>query len=381
MKGAVRKRGATWSYYFTYNKKRIEKGGFGKKRLAEKALREALDDIETHGLINEVVHTLAELADYFFENVAPYKLKDSTFYNYKKCYEKHIEKELGGYGLRELTPALLQRFFDTKNKVLMRASMKPIKSILNNLFKAAYKQELIKENPLLKVELNGRKSERRELVGAEDLARLEKSLQGTQYHIAFQIGYYTGARVGEILGLTWDKIDFAKKKIKIEQNLQLIGNDLVLTTVKTESSRRVVALPDDLAVLLKKTIDLQKYRHSYSPTAYVCQNKKGSPFRRTALTWGICSHAKKLDFDFNFHQLRHFHATWLLEVGAPVKAVQKHLGHSRVDVTLNIYAHATAAMDAQLEKHLNEICHYGGKTVANEWQGVPECAGINTSRQ
>ncbi|MTL76640.1 site-specific integrase, partial [Turicibacter sanguinis] len=164
MKGSVRKRGDKWSYYFTIGKvdgkyKKKEKSGFATKKEAETALREALRQYETDGVVSKHSdYTLQEYIQYWFDTIAINYLKFETMHNYKCVATKHIYPEIGHLNIKKATPTVLQKYFSEKLKTYNADSIVSIiRNILSNTFKLAVKQNILPRNPMAQIELKSQK--------------------------------------------------------------------------------------------------------------------------------------------------------------------------------------------------------------------------------
>lgn len=361
MKGSVRKRGDKWSYYFTVGKvdgkyKKKEKGGFATKKEAEASLREALREFEINGLVeNSTDYTIEEYVKYWFDTVAVNYLKYKTMHSYRNVAQKHIYPEIGHIALKKATPLLLQKFFSEKLKTYSADSIvSQIRNILSNTFKLAVKQNILPRNPLSQIELKSNKSKENTVrsVSKEDIDNFMNEIKETRYYIAFLIAIQTGARRGEILGLTWDNIDFDTNTLTINKILQYQqGDGLVFSSTKTSSSVRTLLMTQKLVEELKQhKQDQDKKRdyygeHYYKDHSFVCCNDDGSPINPLSITQFTNKFSTKYGCHFRFHDLRHTHATLLLEADVNIKVVQKRLGHENIKTTLNVYSHVTNKLE------------------------------------
>lgn len=358
MKGSVRKRGEKWSYYFTYKQdgkyKKKEKGGFRTKKEAETALREILQQYEKQGFVqNNVTYTLQEYIEYWYDTVAITYLKYNTLVLYKRTMKNHINNELGFIKINNINPATLQKYFAEKQKILSNSSINAIKNILNNTFKLAIKQNILLSNPMKQLELRQKKIERKvSALSQDDLSKVLSEVAGTRYYIPFIISIQTGARRGEVLGLTWNDIDFENKRLSFKKSLLAKdGEGVELSTTKTASSNRSILMTEKLIEELIKwreeqTKNKQLYGdYYYSDYDFVCTNQDGSPINPKRLSTQINRLSKRLNIPLRFHDLRHTHATMLLEADVNIKVIQERLGHNDISTTLNVYSHVTPKIE------------------------------------
>ncbi len=126
-------------------------------------------------------------------------------------------------------------------------------------------------------------------------------------------------------------------------------NKFDITSPKTKASYRTIAVGSTLLTILKRFHTYQKenkvkYGPYYYDSAFVCTKDNGKPITPNVIKYYTGKLSDELDFPFNFHSLRHKHATMLLENGAKYKEIQQRLGHSRISTTLDTYSHVTNKM-------------------------------------
>lgn len=170
----------------------------------------------------------------------------------------------------------------------------------------------------------------------------------TTYRMVFELLFYSGCRSGEVLALTVADFDKAAGTISINKNYaRLDGKDYILPP-KTPKSKRIVTLPE------KVSQHLQAYINSmYQPQPgerlfpMLYKNTLGKMLKRTAATAGI----KKI----RVHDLRHSHASLLIEMGFPPLLISERLGHENIETTLQIYSHLYPNKAEEVAVKLNEF--------------------------
>lgn len=373
MQGSIRKRGKTWSYSFDLGKvdgkrKRKEKGGFKTKTEAQKALRIALNNYETNGIIvKESNITLSDYLDFWYENQICISCKYNTLAYYKSVINKHLKPELGSYKLRSLTPTILQQFFNNKYiNGFSNSSITNFHSILNGaLKKAVYPYQYIKDNPLNYIEIKRKKKsnlDKIKVISIDDFNTiLSRFPFGSNCHLLLQIAFNTGLRGGEICALTWNDIDFNNKTLTVNKTLITKPKGIFeIGTPKTQSSYRTISIGNTLINLLKKQKLFQKenklkYGEYYFESNQVCTKENGEMITPSTIKYLSRIINYELQIDFNFHMLRHTHATLLLENGANIKSIQERLGHANISTTLNTYSHVTKNMENKTVDILEKI--------------------------
>ncbi|HII4074226.1 TPA: tyrosine-type recombinase/integrase, partial [Enterococcus faecium] len=340
------------------SRKKVEKVGGDTRPEAEAALRKVLSDIDETGQYFLGTDTrVKQYLDFWMEEYVKLNLKYNTYENYRFTIKNHINGYLGKKKLTDLSPALLQNFINAEfKKGYSKKTMTITHSVLKNaLNMAVYPWGLIKQNPMLYVKIpkyEARPTTKKDLkiISLEDFDHmLEITPEGHPFYIPLNIGFYTGMRVGEVCGLTWDDVDFSNGTITVEK--QMVKNDgaWVYGTPKTSSSNRTIFIGQTLLAILKKHKKQQlenrmKYGKLYIDSNAVCTKEDGELVTPSVVKWNTRRISNALSISFNFHSLRHTHATLLLENGAKMKEISERLGHSRISITMDTYSHVTDKM-------------------------------------
>ena len=161
------------------------------------------------------------------------------------------------------------------------------------------------------------------------------------FKVAFEILYYCGTRMGELLALTWKHIDFDKRELKINSNVvknYLGDSKYLVTTPKTRSSIRTIPISEILVNDLKLLKEQQKKIYGFKESWFVLGSFDPiSPDRLRLRKNKNCELAKVKQI--RIHDFRHSCASLLISKGASVPLVAKYLGHTKIDETLNTYSH------------------------------------------
>lgn len=385
-KVGARRRGTGWQWYFDGAKvdgkrKQVCKGGFKTKKAALEAGTKALAEYNEAGLHFEPSEISTE--DYFwywYRQYVEQNLKKRTQDSYERIIRIHIAPKLGHYKLKALNPGVLQ---DVVNGIVTagysKAMMVNIKGVLNAaLDYAVHPLGYIKGNPMRYVRSpKAIKPPRvRRVITDEEIgAILDRFPEGSGFHVPLLIGYRTGLRIGEVYGLTWDDIDLEAGTLTVCKQLVSHGGRWYLDPPKTHASNRTIAMGDTLAKALKRACTAYRaheleYGEHFS-IQYVADDRQvvqadrsipvglqrvrlinakedGSMMSSDSFKYAArVIHYELGITDFDFHSLRHTHATLLLENGANIKDVQHRLGHGNIETTLQTYAHATDKMEQE----------------------------------
>lgn len=407
MNGGTRKRGSTWSYYFDLGKvdgkrKRKEKGGFRTKKEAESALAQAINEYNNAGSVFEPSEiTVTDYLNQWFDLYCKTNLKYNTQVGYLRIIQGHLVPRFGMYRLKAITPAMLQEYaVDLKMNGLSKNHLTGILSVFSAALNYAVEpMHYLTSNPMKYVKFPKveKKPRERIILTLDEWECIINRFADTRYYIPLMIGFFTGLRISETFALTWDDIDFKNRTITV--NKQVIkrnfgadvrkavekhtkrpqGSSWYFTTPKTAASNRTVKFGDTLYNALKvekkkQTKNEIQYGEYYTiHTLKPELDEKGNEIKRlmpvqkciqpalqrvhmvcisengeytSTDSFKYCSRVihKELLLAFDYHSLRHTHATLLIESGADVKDVQVRLGHTNIETTLNTYVHDTDKM-------------------------------------
>lgn len=386
----VRKRGQKWQYQFEAAKiegkrKQITKSGFNTKKEALEAGVKALAEYNNSGLHFEPSEiSMSDYLDYWLENYVKLNLRTNTITGYKGIVENYLKPALGIYKIKSLTPAILQSYINKRYvNGCTKNHLKQISSILNLSLKyAVHPCKFIKENPMQYISIPKYEKKSEEFIKTVTLKEfnniIDRFPENTDYYLPLMIGFHTGCRIGEVLALTWEDINFKTKTLSI--NKSLIFNDenkqWYFGPTKTFTSNRIIKIGDTLITILKKFQKKQMenklkygqyYKMLYSQEEIINnkrlqrlfilpanissgdlkqQNQICARIDGNLLTTNGMKYVSKvvnyeLNIDFKFHSLRHTHATLLIQNGANIKDVQTRLGHASIETTLDTYTHST----------------------------------------
>lgn len=225
--------------------------------------------------------------------------------------------------LKKLTAIQIQQFL---NGIVGSRKKELIFITLKDALTKAEKNKLIADNPFDVVEIVRTKKKPSVALTAEEEQRFVEVCKSCKEGVLYLLCLYQGLRLGEALALTYDDVDFENKQIRITKSL---NNFNELTTPKTDTSIRTIPL-------FKKTLSVLDPRGK----GVICKYSR-PVYQRQMVR--IC---KDLNLkNVSIHSLRHTFATRCAEAGVTAKVVQKWLGHSTLEMTLNVYTHVNAEFE------------------------------------
>lgn len=339
----------------TGKERRTTRRGFKTQKEAKQAERNLLLDVEENGLPSNQSDrfqdpTFEEIAYLWLES---YKttVKPSTFENVRSKVEKMTEEHFKEMKLKKITVAYCQKVVIelSKSYVLYNHYL----SVINRIFKYAVLMDVLNSNPFDKViKPKSRQTQRKgNFLTKEELKEFLKLAQNTTLSYFFPLVHlmsYTGLRQGEALALKWSDIDFENKKITVNKTAARIKEKQTLQTPKTKNSKRVISIdPATLSILRSWKKDQIKIyfkngKHFEGDENFIFTNQRGEwvhihNFIRYFKRF-IADHKLK---PITPHGLRHTHASLLFSAGVEPKNISDRLGHSTVQITLDLYTHIT----------------------------------------
>ena len=387
--GSLRRRGGRWYYRFYLageHGKPVQRefAGGESREEAEEHLRRAVFEYK-NGLRPEGRRMkLKELLERWLEEVRKSSRSNGTLMLYQNISGRICQDPIAGRALREITAADLQSYFDRLSreetgrggKRLSAGYLRIYRAVLQGAFRyAVFPGRLLSVSPMENVTLSPQGNTGLIGMTAEDP---QKTLSHQQYTalcqalaaspvlLPVEIAYYTGLRVGEACGLSWEDINMERRILTVRKSLRYNGatHRMELSTPKNGKARTVLfgeKLHNILQNAGRTGFPLQNYctlltengRQHYvvttqpadsgqmQPVNFVCRQKDGTMVspdlvektcRRAAQAAGIPA--------FHFHMLRHTYTTNLLRGGASPRDVQELLGHAELSTTMNVYAHS-----------------------------------------
>ncbi len=336
-----------WNIQYRYtdwqgNKKKSTKRGFNKKSEAEEWLRNFM--LVKQADFDMCVEDFLKL---YYADMET-RLREYTMRTKKYIIDLKILPFFGKLSMNAVKPTDIRNWQNSLIKQSYSPTyLKTINNQINAIFNYAVKYYDLQSNPCTKAGSMGKSNaeEMKFWTKQEFMQFIDCVMDKRQSYAAFMTLYWTGMRIGELLALTPQDIDFEKHTISISKSYQrLDGRDLI-TPPKTPKSKRIVSIPEFLVV------DLQEYLNSlygleatdrlFSVTKYYMEHEIQRGIKASGL--------KRI----RLHDLRHSHASLLIEMGFTPLAIAERLGHDRIETTMNTYAHLYPNKQGQMADQLD----------------------------
>lgn len=353
----IRKRGNKWSFTVnagidpvTGKRKQITRSGFASEKEAIRAAAKLEQELEAGRIAS--TPTLQEFATMYFETNVKNQVDDNTYVLQWHLMKQFVLPKLGKYKLDKITPFQLEKFYrDLLDEGVNRGTVKMISMVINKTFRTAQKWNYIIFNVTQHVKSPAYNPPKMKIWTAEEVKKFIEGTKGTRFHIAYVLALTTGMRMGEILGLMWEDIDFERKELRVIRSLQYNRvNGIILKKPKTDYSQRTIALPDSTVEAL-----LEHKQQQLPGVPMVVEYLAKHPYPQDVYH-EFQRQIKRLEMPkIRFHDLRHTHATLLLQMGVNPKVVAERLGHANIQVTLNTYSHVLPSMQRDAADRLNSL--------------------------
>lgn len=313
-----------------------------------------------------VVETNMTLDEWFDEwlNTCKKNCRDTTKRTYNIQYNR-IREELGWRKLTCLNLVVIQRAF---NNLKSDASRADCKSLLVDMLNRAMESDLIIKNVAVSVnaKISHDAQKEKRVLQPDEIELLFKSSKAGRLYPIFVIALNTGMRIGEIIGLTWDCIDFENSMIYVTQTLCYIPNNgnaiYELHPPKSKAGRRNIPMTKLVKeVLAEQKIWKDNVNDHFEPQTgfedLVFTSKTNRPLNFANIKDSINYLVKKINSEnpeinfehFTPHCLRHTFATNCIANGMKPKTLQKLLGHNSLQMTMDLYCHV---LDDTLKEEL-----------------------------
>ena len=350
-----------------------------------KEVKEKIQEFESRNMYIKKTEvrkqTFGEYLENWFINVRVYEVESSTYLRNEQTINYHIkDSSLYNAQMVNIDSELCQSLINKLSEKYSRSTISKVYVLLNMCFNYAFTKEHIGENPMMKVKmpkessLVTKKKEAKWLSSSdvEKFVQEAERVNTREFRIKGKVGervygvnayyailiIYTGLRIGELMALTWEDIDFKNKTLNVNKSRakgKIDGKTtLYIKDPKSESGTRIIPLSDRAIYALQKIKEYSTELKLNSDNNLIVANTSSeSNITRTVksmLFRAGCETEK-----CGLHALRHTFGSLLLEKGVDLKTISYLLGHSDITVTANIYLHITREKAINSVEVLNKV--------------------------
>ncbi len=283
------------------------------------------------------------------------KVREHTWMSKNNIIDKKILPYFANLKMNEIKPSdVLQwqnellNHTDSNGKTYSLTYLKTIHNQLSAIFNHAVNMYDLKSNPARKAGVIGKKESEKEMLfwTKEEYMKFSESMMDKPLSFyAFELLYWCGLRVGEMLALTPEDFDFERKTLRVNKSYQRLKGEDVVTAPKTDKSVRQVDMPDFLCEEMQDYINSIYGVESNQRIFPVTKSYMHHEMDRGCAETGV----KRI----RIHDLRHSHVSLLINMGFDAVTIGNRVGHESIDITFR-YAHMFPSTQKDIVKRLNE---------------------------
>lgn len=333
---------------WTGARRQICKRGFKTQREAKEFERLYLDQ---QGNTSDIL--FSSLVENYLEDMA-HRLKPTTMENKRFIINGKLLPYFGNLKICDIDTLKIRKwqnelisYRDEDGQPFSQTYLKTVNNQLSALMNYAVKHYGLTSNPCRAAGSIGKsKAEEMNIWTQEQYEQFSSAIQKSSVKLAFDVLFYTGMRSGELLALTPADI-LPSKRIDINKNYAKVNGEDLFLEPKTSKAKRCISIPDflynDICGYVSKLYGIEKNDRIF----YFTKHALDKEMKKTTVKAGL-PHIR-------VHDLRHSHASMLIELGFTPLEIADRLGHESVKTTLDTYSHLYPDKDQKLADRLNQF--------------------------
>ncbi|MCI9617002.1 MAG: site-specific integrase [Eubacterium sp.] len=334
------------SFYYTDwqgNRKRKKKEGFNTQREAKTWEIDFLNKMSL-----DCSMSFSNLAQLYLED-SETRCKPTTQISKVTCIKKWILPYFKDLAISQITPAMIRTWQNIIiNSGVAELTQHNINGYLSSVLNFAVKYYNLPFNPVTRVgSIGTTKADKIDFWTLEEYRQFISKEAKPAYKIEFEMLFYTGLRFGELFALTLNDVDLESGILTVNKNFVMVNGKYTLQTPKTHKSIRKISLP---RFLINDLIDYTSKLYGYKPNQnlfFFSNNTLAKELKKVAATAGV----KRI----RIHDLRHSHASLLINLNFSPTLIADRLGHEKVTTTLNTYGHLYPNKQSEVAEKLEQL--------------------------
>ena len=311
--------------------------------------------------------TVAQFLDDWLENSVKPSVRPRTYTSYEQMVRVHLKPILGHIPVTKLAPQDVQRFINVKlESGLSARTVEYGRAVLRRALNQALRWGMVPRNVATLVDPPRSKRPEIEPLTVEEAQAFLTAVKGDRLEALYTVALAVGLRQGEALGLRWQDVDLDAGTLAVRKQLQRLDGTLQLVDLKTDRSRRTIALPTVSVDVLRRHRILQLEERlaaggRWVESGLVFTTTIGTPIDARNLVKWFHEHRERASIrHIRFHDLRHTCATLLLVQGIHPRVVMDILGHSQISLTMDTYSHVIPSLQEEAAEKMNAILSRNG---------------------
>ncbi|QDM27886.1 site-specific integrase [Tardiphaga sp. vice304] len=373
MKGSIRERSpGHWAIILdqrdaaTGQRKRKWHSFAGTKRQAQVECARLISELKGGNYLEPSKTTVAQFLDRWIDDIKA-RVSPRTHERYEEIAKKNIVPLIGGTVLSALRPAAISAAY-TKALAegrrdgsggLSPRTVHHMHRILKQALSQAVRWEILSRNPADAVDPP--KVEKKPMLtyGLPETVDVIEAMKGTDMFVPALLAVLCGMRRGEIAALRWRNVDLVAGQISVAESAEQTKAGVRYKVPKSGAGRTLAlsgTVVDELkAHRVRQGEGLLKLGEKLTDASFVCAQADGSALKPRAITqaWVKLISGSEV-IRRRFHDLRHAHATHLLQSGVHPKVASERLGHSNIGITLDLYSHVIPGMQEDAASRVDD---------------------------
>jgi integrase len=360
---STRKRGKTYSARWrSAQGDPLEKGGFLTKKEAQAFgnEQEVLERKQKNTRPSDLNMTLTQFVVDVWRHTLD--VSEDTKEGYERELNSHILPVFGEMRMSSIKPADIEAWMVRLKQVgpnganaLADKTIERHVNLLASILKKAVQNGYLHTSPFAQIKRKKAKAKRK--IVPLDPKTVQKIAAGfaERFRLIIWIGFYTGMRPSEALGLTWGQLDFVNGTITIDRQLSRSTKKIFSDHLKTTASYRVIAF----APQLQKLIKVHVAKFGLGPEGLLLKNRSGNVWRYKDATAMFREVVRPLGLQKGdgLHLLRHTCVSMLIQQNVNAKTIQAHVGHESIEETMDTYGHLFPTTLKDLASHLDAFAN------------------------